>query len=384
MSPLSVVMVSASFHPHVGGAEKQALELSVALARQGHKVRVLTRRLPGLAAEEEISGIAVRRLWAPGAGVLNALGFMLSLLVELFRSSNSYDAIHVHLAGSPALSAALAGRLLGKRVIVKLGGGRGIGELAASSRSFSGRLKLKALSWLGPKLAAVTQDLADEAREFGFTGEIVVQPNGVDLSRYRPSTPEEKQAIRRSLGWPEGPCFLYVGRLSPEKRLRQFLEVWAAVFEGTPAFAVLYGDGPEKEALMALSAGLGPARLRVYPPMAEIQEVYRAADVFFLPSASEGLSNALLEAMASGLGIIASRVGGSREVLEDGKTGLLFEPENSEELKDRLGRLRSEPGLAGRLGGGALAASKKFGIEAVAERYAVLYGSGGASGRSCA
>ncbi len=374
MSPVSVVMVSASFHPHVGGAEKQALELSTALARQGHKVRVLTRRLPGLAAQEEISGIAVRRLWAPGVGVLNALGFMLSLLVELFRSPGSYDAIHVHLAGSPALSAALAGRLLGKRVVVKLGGGRGIGELAASSRSFSGRLKLKALSWLGPKLAAVTQDLADEAREFGFTGDIVVQPNGVDLSRYRPSTPEEKQAIRRRLGWPEGPCFLYVGRLSPEKRLLPFLEAWSAVFEGTPAFAVLYGDGPEKEGLLALAVGLGPARVRVYPSMAEIEQAYRAADIFFLPSVSEGLSNALLEAMASGLGIIASRVGGSRVVLEEGKTGLLFEPENSTELKDKLALLKASPGLAGALGTKASAAAKIFGIDEVAARYAGIYG----------
>ena len=327
-----------------------------------------------MAAQEEISGIAVRRLWAPGVGVLNALGFMLSLLVELFRSPGSYDAIHVHLAGSPALSAALAGRLLGKRVVVKLGGGRGIGELAASSRSFSGRLKLKALSWLGPKLAAVTQDLADEAREFGFTGDIVVQPNGVDLSRYRPSTPEEKQAIRRRLGWPEGPCFLYVGRLSPEKRLLPFLEAWSAVFEGTPAFAVLYGDGPEKEGLLALAVGLGPARVRVYPSMAEIEQAYRAADIFFLPSVSEGLSNALLEAMASGLGIIASRVGGSRVVLEEGKTGLLFEPENSTELKDKLALLKASPGLAGALGTKASAAAKIFGIDEVAARYAGIYG----------
>ena len=372
MSPVSVVMVSASFHPHVGGAEKQALELSTALARQGHKVRVLTRRLPGLAAQEEISGIAVRRLWAPGVGVLNALGFMLSLLVELFRSPAPMTR-SMSTSPAPRPSPRPWRTALGKRVVVKLGGAAasGVGRFLPL---FQRTLKLKALSWLGPKLAAVTQDLADEAREFGFTGDIVVQPNGVDLSRYRPSTPEEKQAIRRRLGWPEGPCFLYVGRLSPEKRLLPFLEAWSAVFEGTPAFAVLYGDGPEKEGLLALAVGLGPARVRVYPSMAEIEQAYRAADIFFLPSVSEGLSNALLEAMASGLGIIASRVGGSRVVLEEGKTGLLFEPENSTELKDKLALLKASPGLAGALGTKASAAAKIFGIDEVAARYAGIYG----------
>lgn len=373
MNSLSVVMVSASFHPHVGGAEKQAQELSTALLRQGHKVRVLTRRLPGLAPAEEVGGVPVRRLWAPGEGLLNALGFMLSLLSELLKERGSYDAVHVHLAGSPALSAALAGRILGKRVVVKLGGGRGIGELAASARSWSGRLKLKALSWLGPRLVAVTRDLADEAREFGFTGEIVILPNGVDLARYRPSSAEEKRAIRRRLGWPEGACFLYVGRLSPEKRLGPFLEAWAEAFNGAPAFAALIGDGPEKEALMALRSGLGPDRVRVCPPMAGVEEAYRAADVFFLPSVSEGLSNALLEAMASGLGVLASRVGGSREVLEEGKTGLLFDPGNEAELKEKLSRLRAEPALAAELGTRARKAAEAYAIDAVAERYAGLY-----------
>ena len=140
-------MVSAGFHPYVGGAEKQALELSVALRSRGVKVLVLTRRLPGLSRREEIRGVPVERLWCAGGGFLNALTFMASLWWRLWARASEYSAVHVHLAGSPALPAALAGRLLGKRVIIKLGGGRGIGELAASAATRAGRAKLRLLSW---------------------------------------------------------------------------------------------------------------------------------------------------------------------------------------------------------------------------------------------
>ena len=141
MAARSVVMVSAGFHPYVGGSEKQALELSVALKAAGWEVLVATRRLKGLPSRETIRGIPVARLWAPGSGgALNSLGFMVSLFVFLLRRAASYDAIHVHLAGSPALPASLAGRIFGQAR-----GRRASAEAAASG------------SWLprpGPSSAA--------------------------------------------------------------------------------------------------------------------------------------------------------------------------------------------------------------------------------------
>ena len=212
-------MVSAGFHPYVGGAEKQALELSVALRLRGVKVRVLTRRLPGLSRREDIRGVAVERLWCAGGGPLNALTFMASLWLWLWTRASEYSVVHVHLAGSPALPAALAGRLLGKRVIIKLGGGRGIGELAASSRTLGGRVKLRLLSWLKPRFVAVTKDLAEECAQFLGPVPVQVQPNGVDTVRYHPVRAAESRLCGASLGWPEGLGFLYVGRFAPEKQL---------------------------------------------------------------------------------------------------------------------------------------------------------------------
>ncbi len=370
--PLRVVMVSASFHPTVGGAEKQALELAVALRARGVEARVLTRRAAALPASDEARGVPLLRLWCL-EGLLNALTFMISLGIRLLRERGSYDVIHVHLAGSPALAAGLVGRLSGKPVIVKLGGGRGIGELAASARTQGGRLKLRLLSWLKPCLVAVAQDLAQECE--AFLGQVpLVLPNGVDAQRYRPADAASKAALRRRLGWPQGLGFLYAGRLSPEKRLAQFLEAWA-VAAGAGSFMAIVGQGSEEPRLrQAAERADIQERVFFHPPMEDIAQAFSAADVFVLPSVSEGLSNSLLEAMASGLAVLASRVGGTPEAVEEGRSGLLFDPRDEAELKRQITRFFSEPGLVPVLGEAARKkALEGFSIERIAELYEALY-----------
>ncbi|MFA5138505.1 MAG: glycosyltransferase family 4 protein [Elusimicrobiota bacterium] len=372
MSLTGVVMLTPGFHPVVGGAEKQALELSKALAAKGWSVHVLTRSLPGLPAEDTVAGLPVHRVRAGGRGVFNALSFMTSSALWLLRRAADYGAIHVHLAGSPALAACVAGRLLDKRVIVKVGGGAGIGELAVSGRTLPGRLKLALLRFFRPVLVAVTRELLPELERFGLAKGARVVPNGVDVRRYQPVPPERKDALRRKLCIPAGLCFLYVGRLAPEKRLPRFAKSFAQALirSGARASLVIVGAGPEEAALRDL-----PLLLR--PPTDKIEEYYAAADVFVLPSISEGLSNALLEAMASGLAVLASRVGGTREAVEEGVSGLLFAPADEEELAKKLDSVLSAPELAARLGRAAReAAVARFSLEKVAEEYVKIYQEG--------
>lgn len=374
------MMVSASFHPYIGGAEKQALELSVALRARGHRVQVATRRLAGLAAFEEIRGVPVQRLWRAGSGLVDASTFLLSLSYFLWHRAVDYDVIHVHLAGSPALAACLMGRLLRKRVFVKLGGGAGIGELAASARTPAGRLKLRALALLKPQFIAVATDLAAEAARYLGEGiEVHVLPNGVDAERYKPADgPAARGELRKRLCWPEkGFIFLYMGRLSPEKRLAPFVESWARAIQGargTCALALI-GEGAEESAIRdAIQRMRAGASVHIDPPMRDPEVAYAAADVFVLPSVSEGLSNALLEAMASGLAVLASRVGGTPEVVRDGVSGLLFDADDQAGLARQLGTLLARPEAARSMG---LAARQTvlehFSIGRTAERCEALY-----------
>lgn len=364
-APTKVVMVSAGFWPAVGGAERQALELSRALRARGVGVLVLTRRVGGAAPREEVHGVPVRRLRVYGTGALDSLCFLFAALGWLLKHGGEYDAIHAHLAGSPALAAALAGRWLGKPVLVKLGGGRGIGELAASSRTALGRLKLRLLSLLGPRFLAVVPDLADEARERLGGASIEVLPNGVDMDRFKPASAEEKIALRAGLGW-SGTVFLYTGRLSWEKRLPWFAELWLKATEGRDALLVLVGDGPE---VIARSG-----RIRVLPSVEDTAPLYAAADAFVLPSVSEGMSNSLLEAMASGLPVVASAVGGTAEILEDGKTGLLFGKDDEKKAIEQIERILNDNESRTRIGAaGRLEVERRYGMPLVVERLLDLY-----------
>ncbi len=375
---LSVLMVSAGFYPTMGGAEKQALELSLALVERGVKVRVATRRLGSLAAKEEVRGIPVSRLWCSGKGFTNAATFLVSLWWHLWRESASYDVIHVHLAGSPAVVAALAGRLLRKRVFVKLGGGKGIGELAVSSKTLAGRFKLAVLGVLKPQFVAVAKELAQEAATYLGAVPVHVLPNGVDTRVYSPVSAAQKAAIRARLGWPANATgFLYVGRFSPEKRLPMFLDAWIRLVKktGAKAFAAFVGEGVEELLIRdAAEHERFIASVFVHPPMDDVAQAYAAADVFVQPSISEGLSNALLEAMASGLAVLGSRVGGTAEAVAETQTGFLFDPGDADDMVRQLRKLLERPELIAKMGAAARqTALERYSMEKVAQKYEEIY-----------
>ncbi len=368
---LAVVMVSAGWRPALGGAERQAEELARALAARGASVTALTRRLPGTPEREAVAGVAVRRLPSLGSGAADSLLFLVEAFVWLVLHRHEYDAVHAHLAGSPALAAAAAGRLLGKPVLVKLGGGRGIGELAVSSRGVFGRLKLRLLAALAPRFLAVVPDLAEEAAEHLGPVEVEVLPNGVDVRRFVPADAMRRRVVRAGLGLPaDAPVFLYTGRFSWEKRLPWFIGVWSRATEGTSAVLVLAGSGPERDAIVA---AVRPS-VKVLDAVEDSAPLYAAADVFVLPSTSEGLSNALLEAMSSGLASVASAVGGTAQTVLDGETGLLFSRDDEAAAAAACARLARGPELVKRLGAAARrVAEERYALDAVVARLETLY-----------
>jgi len=380
-APKGVVMLTANYHPYIGGAEGKARSVAQARAARDIPVRVVTRALAGLAAEEDIDGVPVLRLAAWGAGPAGAAIFAVASFLYLARRRADYDVVHVHLASSPALAAALAGRLFGKRVLVKLGGGKGVGEVALSRKTALGRLKLKALGALRPTLAAVNGDILAELAGSGLEDlPAFVVPNGVDLGRFAPAANEQKRELRRRLDWPEGFALLSASRLTQDKGvgdlLREFLGVWAAAAPGKSARLYIAGTGPEEASLRALALRTGLEKSVVFlGARRDLDALYRAADAFLLPTASEGLSNSLLEAMACALPVLATRVSGTKDVMvQDGENGLLYEPGRPEEIKKQLERLLGEPDLAARLGRAARATAERFSLDRTVERWLELYG----------
>ena len=186
-----------------------------------------------------------------------------------------------------------------------------------------------------PELAAYVADRARSPRA------VHLLPNAVDTARFRP-------APRPA---PATPTVLYVGRLAAEKNLGGLIAA-AAKLRGRLAVTLrLVGDGPLRGELAAEAARAGvPLDLVPVVDHGRLPSVYTAADVFVLPSFTEGHAKVLLEAMSCGVPCVASDVGGNRAAIADGRTGLLVDPADADALAAAIERLVTHRDLARRLG----------------------------------
>jgi glycosyltransferase involved in cell wall biosynthesis len=172
--------------------------------------------------------------------------------------------------------------------------------------------------------------------------------NGVDLPE--PISRAARAAIRGSLGAPDGRLLgLFVGRLVPAKNLPCLVQALAMLAPRQRPWIAIAGDGPLRASTQQLAVDSGVAAdLCFLGERADATRLMQAADFLVLPSHYEGLSNALLEAMAAGCAVIASAVGGSPELIEDGRTGLLFPNGDASALAGAIARI-ADPALRARL-----------------------------------
>jgi glycosyltransferase involved in cell wall biosynthesis len=354
-------MIIPSFHPLIGGAETQVRRLALALSAKGHRVRVLTR-LPaghdpdGLPRLQSLGEVVIHRVPSGASGRAASFRYLVGGL-RILSGSGRGQIYHAHDIGTPALLALLARRLFGGRSVVKLRTGASIYRHRLATRG-TGRV-LKALLRRHDRIIVVNSEVERLMLELEFEPAAIVRvPNAIDGDVYRPATPGEKHEARGRLGLPhDGVVVLCVGRLLPVKGIDVLLNAWAGLPADlrSRASLVVVGTGPSSAALETIITNRG---IRDSVIMAgarnDVGDHYRAADLFVLPSRAEGLSNALLEAMASGLPVVATAVGGALDVIRDGRNGLLAAPEDEMSLADALLTMLTRPadwqamGAAGR------------------------------------
>jgi sugar transferase (PEP-CTERM/EpsH1 system associated) len=204
--------------------------------------------------------------------------------------------------------------------------------------------------------------------------------NGVDTQRFRPRVAEREKIAGSPYDDPHLWLVGTVGRLAAVKDQMTLVRAFAAAVRARgersePMRLVIVGDGPDRAKLEQAVVREGiEDRTWFAGPRNDVAEIMRGLDCFVLPSLAEGISNTVLEAMASGLPIVATDVGGNRELLSDGDNGRIVPADDAAALAAAIGGLLDDPTHARRLGAAARrAAVERFSVERMAAEYARLY-----------
>jgi sugar transferase (PEP-CTERM/EpsH1 system associated) len=237
--------------------------------------------------------------------------------------------------------------------------------------------RIQRLAWgRVDRLLSVSSRLAERMAEgTGFSLERVhVIRNGVDLSRFGTVA---RAAARRELGLDDDVFVIgTAGRLVPVKDQGLIVEAVAELSRrGRRVVALIAGEGPLLDELRAHAAAKGVADvIRFLGHRPDLERVFAALDIFVLSSISEGLSNTILEAMASGLPVVATRVGGADELVLDEATGVLVPPRSAGALADAIERLAADPERRKAMADAARRrACDEFAIERMMENYTTFY-----------
>lgn len=288
-------------------------------------------------------------------------------LVRLFRREQPHI-VHTHAWGT-LVEGLVAARLA--RVPIVIHGEHGTLQLKRHQR-----LVQRVSWWCTDQVLSVSSRLAERmALATGFApGRIRTIRNGVDLSRFGSI---DRSAARRCLGLRDEEIAIgTVGRLVPVKDQGRLLDAAARLRDlGLPVTTLIAGEGPLRDGLLkqAEERGLG-ASVRLLGHRHDVEAVLAALDVFVLPSISEGLSNTILEAMATGLPVVATRVGGADELVADGTTGLLVPPRDSASLARALERLIRDSGERAVMGTEARRRARaEFDLPVMLSAYQALY-----------
>ncbi|MGH7559101.1 MAG: glycosyltransferase, partial [Gemmatimonadota bacterium] len=336
---------------------------------QGAQVRVLAPGAPGLPDTEVQEGVLVHRAayWV-GSGQHLTRGLsgiapnlrerpwlfpqLVSLVAALARVGSrlgeDHDVIHAHWLYPAGLAGVWAARRTGRPLVVTSHGGDL--NLAMSSRML--RKIAGAVARSADACVAVSETLVGSFQRLGVSDSAIVMiPYGIDPGMKADPEPKDPVFVRYRSA--EGVRLVYIGSLIPRKSVRTLLEAHTALERrGMPVTTLIVGAGPLAEDLKryAVEQSLTRVLFAGEQPPSAIPHYLRASHALVLPSLSEGRPNVVLEAMAQGRLVLASDIPGSREMIEEGRTGMLFPARDAVALARCIERLLDEDARIGTMG----------------------------------
>jgi len=361
-APLSICLLSDVSLPQLGGAQTVLDCLARRLTAAGHRAVVVAPRSRE-PWDDGLFGYRVIRHRRPFSKRFGTR-LLLPRLLALHRRER-FDLVHCHAAYPQAHVAATLRGLAGLPFVVRPHGCDILpGDVIRRSPRLERRMQRAVTA--ADLVIAQGEFLRGVIEEAGVPAERVrVINNGVDVAAFAAAQPYPHPR----------PYILGMGSLVPHKGFDLLLHAYALLPPDRPDLLVA-GDGPERDLLAGLARGLRiEKQVHLLGPITGERKarLYRSAVCFVCPSRREPFANVLLEALAAGLPLVATDVGGNREIVRPGENGLLCPPGVPHALADALGRLIADAGLAAELRAGAARTVRRFDWDAVVDRYVAVY-----------
>ena len=379
--------IGITCYPTYGGSGVVATELGKSLARRGHRVHFITYALPmrltgiGHTDSEFIDNIFYHEVEMSTYPLFEFPLYSMALtskMVEVARFEK-LDLIHAHYAIPHATSAVLAKQILQRddrsstddiRIVTTLHG-TDI-TLVGLEPSFEPLMKFSIES--SDVVTAVSRYLRDETvGNYGVSKEIDVIPNFIDTEVFRPV---DAKNLRRLLAPNGEKLLIHISNFREVKRVKDAIRALKIILDsGVKAKFLLVGDGPDRGECQALARDLGIwQQTRFLGKQSELASLLSASDVFLIPSGNESFGLSALEAMACGVPVVSSDVGGLPELNMDDETGFIVKLGDVEGLAERTLQILRDPELHARLSRGALhRATTEFTKERIVPMYEAAY-----------
>lgn len=385
---MRICFLSRRFFPAISGMSVYAANLLRELAANGHDLTMISQyradpagaSIYGGGPPPEVPGVRVIGLESTGEQAVNRGGLadfeadLLAMVETVCREHDRqgpFDLIHAQYGYPNGLAALEAGRRLALPVVVSIQGGDGhwVGSCCRTHRDAMRAV----LEHSGALLIGSASFAAEVAANNGVDpGRFTIVPGATDTTQFRPRADRDPG----TLGDP--PTLLYHGRVDARKGVIELVDAVGILRDAGRSFrAIISGIGPAVDAVAARVRALdlgGVVELSGYAPYEQAAEVYRRGDIFVSPTYSEGFSNTILEAMATGLPIVSTWAVGVVDCLVDGANGLLVEPGDAVVLASAVARLLDDDPLRIRLARRGLDDVRRlYGWPAVAGRIEQAY-----------
>jgi 1,2-diacylglycerol 3-alpha-glucosyltransferase len=380
---MRILFVSDTYYPHLNGVYYFVCRIAPLLQRNGHTVAVLapsetTRFTRKMIDDIEVFGVpSLPVVLYPKVRV--PIRFLLRFRIRALLHEFAPDVIHIQdhfLLGRTVV------KVNKRRAIPIMGTNHFMPEnLTALVRTYKWKKKLERLLWsrfsrVYDQLMLVTTPTETAARLIRplLKAEVVAVSSGIDLNKFEPR--QDSGRIRSRYGIPDKPVLLFVGRLDPEKKLDEVLDAVATALRQTEFCLVVVGKGIRQSALEKRAATLRITANVIFTgfvPEENLPEIYSLSRCFIIASIAELLSLATLQAMASGLPVIAARAGALEELVHDRANGLLFKVGDIPEMAHCMVQILGDDTLCRQMGTKSLEYSQQHDIHGTVRAFESIY-----------